>query len=669
MCASARTVALGVPPNEPTLYVQKNNMTKAPEKFSEAAIMRRSEERETNTVSFKMHPINFGGHFGWLYAPLPAVGRNARSGIVLCGPLGHEALWLHQAMRSLTDRLAARGFAVLRFDYAGTGDSTDISGLVEPDRWVDEAVEAVSFLRRATGVERVALTGFRFGATVAAQAARAASVDTVGLIAPVVAGRQFVREMTALHRTWLDTVAQDVRNEVAPADAFDVLGHRFSRAAIDEIGKNDLRRANTPPADKLLIVHAATQGASHELADVYSKLGAQVDSLPFLEYAEAMQPSWLATLPQATLRCVEEWFAREFARSSAPLPHAASDAAILSFPSRRPCGSSGAAETPVELANGRLFGILCEPADRRKHAPLVVIANTATTHHVGDGRFNVELARTLARAGIASLRVDAHGIGDSPGAHTVVNPSLLSYEQLAADTSLAVDWAVERGHPRVAVFGICSGAYLSLHVATKNPSVSAMLLVNLQRFEFPVDFRMCDALKIGAGSTRAHFRAMLRVRKWAQVLRGEVGLRPVLRTLWRYAMDACVSNAAALAGDANGKPGNRGARARQRMKDLDARGVRVRLLFSPLDRGLDELRMHFGPGGRRLNKLAHANAMVIPNMDHEVLNPAARQRVAALCETFFHQAFAAAKAGGSSHEKEANVGACGRRSSFDPASS
>ncbi|HEY4296710.1 MAG TPA: hypothetical protein VGM85_09570, partial [Paraburkholderia sp.] len=105
-------------------------------------------------------------------------------------------------------------------------------------------------------------------------------------------------------------------------------------------------------------------------------------------------------------------------------------------------------------------------------------------------------------------------------------------------------------------------------------------------------------------------------------------------------VDAVVSNAAALAGDTNRSATNKGARARQRMRELDARGVRVRLLFSPLDHGLDELRMHFGRGGRRLNKLAHASAMIVPNMDHEVLNPAARRRVAALCETFFGQAFA-----------------------------
>jgi hypothetical protein len=192
----------------------------------------------------------------------------------------------------------------------------------------------------------------------------------------------------------------------------------------------------------------------------------------------------------------------------------------------------------------------------------------------------------------------------------------------------------------VAVFGICSGAYLGLQTATTNPAVRALLLVNLQSFDFPAGFRMCDATKIGAGSTRAHFRAMLRVRKWSQVLRGEVGLRPVLRTLSRYAVDAVVSNVAALTGDASRATVNKGSRARRRMKDLDARGVRVRLLFSPLDHGLDELRMHFGPGGRRLNKLLHASAMVIPNMDHEVLNRAARQQVAAVCESFLNQAFA-----------------------------
>jgi pimeloyl-ACP methyl ester carboxylesterase len=618
-------------------------MANALEAISATSVANHREDSEVHKVDFKMHPVSFGGHFGWLSEPLTKSSENGKAGIVLCAPLGHEALWLHQTLRSMSDRLAGRGFAVLRFDYAGTGDSIDPGGLVEPDKWVDEAVEAVSFLRRATGVERVALVGFRFGAMVAVQAARAAHVDTVALVAPVVGGRQFVREMSVLQRTWLEKAGHYVRNDAAaPAGAFDVLGHRFSRAAIDAVTECDLRRVTAPPASKLLIVHPGNQGPSNQLADKYDALGAQVDSLPFVDYAEALQPSWQAKLPEATLASVEEWFGREFTPSfaAAGFPPAASNTVASLLAYRRSRGLSGAVERPVELADGRLFAILCEPENRAERAPLIVIANTAATSHVGDGRFNVELARSLARAGFASLRVDAHGIGDSRNAWMVADPSLLSYEQLAADTSLAVDWAVARGHPRVAVFGICSGAYLGLCAATTNPAVRALLLVNMQGFDFPVDFRMCDATKIGAGSTRAHFRAMWRAQKWSQVLRGEVALRPVLRTLSRYVVDAVVSNVAALTGDANRAAANKGTRARRRMKDLDARGVRVRLLFSPLDHGLDELRMHFGPGGRRLNKLLHASTMVIPNMDHEVLNRAARQEVAAVCETFFNQAFA-----------------------------
>jgi dienelactone hydrolase len=619
---------------------KKHGIPKVIEKALAVNIANDRMDSETNKVDFKMHPVDFGGHFGWLYEPQPPSDESGRTGIVLCSPLGHEALWLHQTMRSLAGRLASRGFAVLRFDYAGTGDSIDTGELVEPGKWVDEAVEAVGFLRQTTGVERVALIGFRFGAMVAAQAARAAQVDTVALVAPVVAGRQFVREMNAVQRTWLDRTGNHALCDAVPAGAFDVLGHRFCRAAIDGITHWDLRRTSSAPASKVLIVHSSNQGPSYELGDVYSSLGAEVDSLPFPDYPEALQPSWQARLPQTTLEAVEGWFAHEVAPSSAALPPAAAGISVPPMRSRQPVGLSGAVETPVELAHGRLFAMLCEPEDASESTPLVVIANTATTHHVGDGRFNVELARSLARAGIASVRVDAHGIGDSPGAQTVDDPSLLSYEQLAADTSLAVDWAVERGHPRVAVFGICSGAYLGLQAATKNPAVAALVLVNLQRFDFPIDFRMCDATTLSKGSTRAHFRAMLRAQKWSQVLRGEVGLRPVLRTLYRYAIDTVVSNATAWAGDANPSTANKSACARRRMKDLDARGVRVRLLFSPLDRGLDEFRLHFGPGGRRLNKLLHASAMVVPDMDHEVLNPAARQRVAALCETFFRQALA-----------------------------
>jgi alpha-beta hydrolase superfamily lysophospholipase len=588
-----------------------------------------------------MHSVAFGEHFGWLHDPGPQLDGRERPGIVLCSPLGHEALWLHQSMRSLADRLSRQGFAVLRFDYAGTGDSADTGELVDPGKWVDEAAQAVDFLRRSIGIQRIALVGFRFGATIAVQAARATGADAVALIAPVVAGRQFVREMKVLQQTWLEKTGPHVCSSATPLDAFDVLGHRFSRTAIDAMAKCDLRRDTTLPAPRILIAHTDNQGPSHELADRYGALGARVDSFPFNEYAATMQPSWLSSIPVATLSAVERWFVGSDTTSDTPAspPAGSLIVAANAFYSEPLIRVGSAVETPVELGDGRLFGVLCEPEDGRGRSPIIVIANTAATHHVGDGRFNVELARRLARIGIASVRVDAHGLGDSRGAQTVADASGLSYDELAADISLAVDWAIARGHPRAAVFGICSGAYLGLRAATMNSAVSALMLINLPGFDFSPGFKMRDAAKIGAGSTRSHFRAMFRARKWLQVLQGELSMRPVLRTLSRYVVDSIVSTALAWVGDAVGTLAVKGSRVRRRMKDLDARGVRVQLLFSPLDHGLDELKMHFGRGGRRLNKLRHASALIVQNMDHEVLNSAARQRVAELCETFLAQAF------------------------------
>lgn len=149
---------------------------------------------------------------------------------------------------------------------------------------------------------------------------------------------------------------------------------------------------------------------------------------------------------------------------------------------------------------------------------------------------------------------------------------------------------------------------------------------------------MRDAGQAGAGSTRAHLRSMLCAHKWAQVLHGEVSLLPVMRTLLRYALARMQSIAAAWSGDRLGGA-TQGYCARKRMKALDMRGVRVHLLYSPLDHGLDELRMHFGRDGRHLSKLQHARAITVRNMDHEVLNPAAREHVMTLCKTFLAEAF------------------------------
>ncbi|MBK7659827.1 MAG: hypothetical protein IPJ28_12035 [Betaproteobacteria bacterium] len=70
-------------------------------------------------------PLRLGEPPRQLFAMLqPAGGAAPRQhGVLLCNPFGQEAIRAHRLVRVLGDRLAAAGFAVMRFDYYGTGDS------------------------------------------------------------------------------------------------------------------------------------------------------------------------------------------------------------------------------------------------------------------------------------------------------------------------------------------------------------------------------------------------------------------------------------------------------------------------------------------------------------------------------------------------------------------
>src|SRR5476651_2484753 len=70
-----------------------------------------------------MTPVSFDGCFGWLH--IPPARLNSDTTVLVCPPLGCEALRSHRSLRALADDLATAGYPTLRFDYPGTGDSCD----------------------------------------------------------------------------------------------------------------------------------------------------------------------------------------------------------------------------------------------------------------------------------------------------------------------------------------------------------------------------------------------------------------------------------------------------------------------------------------------------------------------------------------------------------------
>ena len=99
---------------------------------------------------------------------------------------------------------------------------------------------------------------------------------------------------------------------------------------------------------------------------------------------------------------------------------------------------------------------------------VAILPNAGVVHRVGPHRFNVKLARRLAARGIASLRFDVAGQGDSRAASHA-----LPFEQQAiADLRAAMDFMQQNsGAKRFLIAGICSGARQALAVAVQDPRV------------------------------------------------------------------------------------------------------------------------------------------------------------------------------------------------------
>jgi len=113
------------------------------------------------------------------------VDRPARSrrdlGIILLSPGVKSRVAPHRLYYKLAERFATLGFAVLRFDFAGLGDSegvvadrllADLYRSIQLGRYTGDTLAAVDWMREHTGCERVILGGLCGGAITGLLAAR-----------------------------------------------------------------------------------------------------------------------------------------------------------------------------------------------------------------------------------------------------------------------------------------------------------------------------------------------------------------------------------------------------------------------------------------------------------------------------------------------------------------
>ena len=614
-----------------------------------------------------MTPVVFDKCFGWLH------NASGDTGVVLCNPYGHEALWAHRSWRGLAEHLAAAEMPALRFDYRGTGDSAESEEQGDRfDAWADSIVDAVRFLRETTKVNRVVLCGIRLGGLLAAVAARRLAergddVDGLILMAPVTSGREYLRELKLIQRRWRNTSAPHIAMGEANPDYVETIGFRLHASTVARLEKFNLLRETAATVRRVLILDPVKVAATDTLRDFYHAAGAAVEVTDFPDYAHLMSESTVAQPPVRVYAALTQWLRHEGVPASSDRRAAVFDASrrehlVVADGGAPVLEDDGYLETPIIFGNGRLFGIYCRPSrsDSRHDASsglgyaevadadqpdslktalsgigsapsqyAVLFSNTAGNHHIGEARMWVQHARRLARQGVASLRMDVGLIGDSATAAASLSVAKLHDPQSIRDVSLGIDWLVDAGHSRPTAVGICSGAYLTLHAAASNPRVAGAVLIN-QREYLWVEGREHTA-NVVIASEAVYMRSARSMDKWKRLLAGETAIWPIVAGLTRRRVKQWKEQAAYVIGALGGKESAKSI-VRQKFLALQKRGVSARLVYGDFDEGLEECNSFFGRHFKWLKRLSVVRTSTESSMDHALFLYPARDVMMATVE-------------------------------------
>ena len=573
--------------------------------------------------------------FAWLHVVAGAV---AEHGVLICAPLGHEQVHSHRTLRYLADRLAAQGFAVMRFDYHGTGDSDGTE--YDPQRlatWQTNVNDAVEWLRGSAGCQKISLVGLRMGATLAALYAEQHEVESLVLWAPIVKGRRYVRELTALGQT-----AQHAAGEAAAG--IEAGGFVYAHETAGELAQIDLLSRSMRCRQALIASNANAPGDA-ALLDHLTKQGVAVESMALSGYEGMMAEPHDTEVPYAALQSIAEWL-KSKGQPAVTARHSASFAGATFMLSS---GPAPVRESMHRISNSPdLFGIMTEPVGSSTSLPWIVMLNAGAAYRIGPGRLHVPLARQLAALGYPCLRIDINGIGDS-----VTTDREKENDAYAAtafrDVSLVCDYlnALRPGHP-IVLMGLCSGAYVAFQSAAQLPhrAIIESILIN------PLVFFWKEGMIINETNTeqlvawREYGRAIFKWSHWKNLLTGKTraGFVGSLKRFAGHLISSFLKPGKPAAPTAKSAPqSGYGHPARQDLPgDLHrvAAAARTLAMFvSDNDPGHFLLMVQARRKARQLMKQGKLKCHFIPDADHTFSTAQARQTFYQSLTDYLHQRF------------------------------
>jgi exosortase A-associated hydrolase 1 len=171
----------------------------------------------------------------------------------------------------------------------------------------------------------------------------------------------------------------------------------------------------------------------------------------------------------------------------------------------------------------RLYGVISLPDAPATRGVLIVVGGPQ--YRAGSHRQFTLLARSLAAQGIAAMRFDYRGMGDSEGA-------MRDFEQVGADLRRALDcFCAELPALRhIALWGLCDAASAISFYAGGDARVGGVALLN-------------PWVRTEGGAARATIKHYYRARLfdrglWGKILRGRFDYAAALSSAWGLARSA-----------------------------------------------------------------------------------------------------------------------------------
>ena len=558
--------------------------------------------------------FNSGDHrlFGWLHRSPHAVEREV--GVVLCQPFGYEAICAHRGVRAFAEAIAAAGMPALRFDYLGTGDSPDIEPEADQlEVWTHDVLAAVEELRARTGVVRICLLGFRFGALLATRAAaRGGAVSALVAVSPIASGRRYLRElrMTRMAASLaLDPSEELAEKQGALAGGMEVSGFVLSAATLAALAKFDVA-ALEPSLPQMLVIEGATSaaGGAARAAQVQGRT-TRVASPGLVEML--MTAPQFAQAPKEAIAVTLEWlstFAEESAAAADRHVRPPIDAFNATVASQQLSLTGGASnpqptrtERPVFFgADGSLFGILTQPPASEIRRRAVVLLNAGADHHVGASRLYVSMARRWAQHGYVVLRMDFGGVGDSGTRPGRADDDVFPPEALT-DIREAIQFLRDRCSIRdVTLAGLCSGGYHALRAAVAGLPINRILMVNPQNYFWkPGETLQGLQLAEVVHNPGVYRERVFSTEAWKRFLTGKVNILRIFKIYLQRPLLAAESKLRDVARRFHIRlPYDLGSE----LEEVVARGVRVVFVFARGEPGIELLKLQAGNSVERLGE-------------------------------------------------------------------